>query len=209
MEERKITGQESLEIITAMISRTRSRLNLGDGDIMLMWGYLTVAVTALVWVLITITRSQAVNWLWFLIWIVGGTVTPIMVRKKTKVAGAKSYTDRISTAIWTVVGLSLLAAMAMCFGFLFLLQADTWSMMFLFALIIVPFGEIAQGIIIDEKSFMYGGSAGMLIGIFTACCIAGDVLMYAQWYLPLFMLAFVCMMIIPGHILNAKARKAQ
>lgn len=98
--------------------------------------------------------------------------------------------------------------MAMCFGFLFLLQADTWSMMFLFALIIVPFGEIAQGII-DEKSFMYGGSAGMLIGIFTACCIAGDVLMYAQWYLPLFMLAFVCMMIIPGHILNAKARKAQ
>ena len=45
MEERKLTEKESLEVITTMIARTRERY-IGDGNIMLMWGYLTVAVVA-------------------------------------------------------------------------------------------------------------------------------------------------------------------
>ena len=80
MEDKKITEKESLDIITAMISRTRERY-IGDGNIMLMWGYLTVGVALLVWLLLLLTRNQAWNWLWFLIWIVGGTLTPIMARK--------------------------------------------------------------------------------------------------------------------------------
>ena len=47
MEDKKMTEKESLELITSMIQRTRERY-VGDGNIMLMWGYLTVAVTALV-----------------------------------------------------------------------------------------------------------------------------------------------------------------
>ena len=39
MEERKLTEKESLEIITSMIERTRERY-IGDGRIMLMWGYM-------------------------------------------------------------------------------------------------------------------------------------------------------------------------
>ena len=39
MEERKLTEKESLEVITTMIARTRERY-IGDGNIMLMWGYL-------------------------------------------------------------------------------------------------------------------------------------------------------------------------
>lgn len=48
MEERKITEAESIEIITSMISRTKARLVKGSGNILLMWGYLIVAVTALI-----------------------------------------------------------------------------------------------------------------------------------------------------------------
>ena len=43
MEERNISAQESLEIITSMINNSRKRLHLGDGNILLLWGYLTVA----------------------------------------------------------------------------------------------------------------------------------------------------------------------
>lgn len=41
MEDKKISERESLELITAMIRRTKERY-IGDGNIMLMWGYLTV-----------------------------------------------------------------------------------------------------------------------------------------------------------------------
>ena len=82
MEERKITEFESIEIITSMISRTKDRLVKGSGNILLMWGYLIVAVTALIWVLLVTTHNAAYNWFWFLIWIIGGIATPIMAKKQ-------------------------------------------------------------------------------------------------------------------------------
>lgn len=48
MEEKRLTENESIEIITSMINRTKDRY-IGSGNIMLMWGYLVVAVTIFVW----------------------------------------------------------------------------------------------------------------------------------------------------------------
>lgn len=206
MEERKITESESLEIITRMITCTKQRY-IGDGNIMLMWGYLTVTITILVWVLLSATHHPAWNWLWFLIWIIGGTATPIMARKEQVKRGVKSYSDRITSQIWSVVGAMAIVATAACLGFLLIGGKDCWSMMFAYALLIVPFGEIVQGVVLKENSLRAGGIAGMIIGIFTVCCIAGGVILYANWYLPIFMTAFIVMFIIPGHIINHKAKK--
>lgn len=205
MEEKKITEQESITIITEMISRTKERY-IGDGNIMLMWGYLTVAVTILVWALLSTTHHPAWNWLWFLIWIIGGTATPIMARKQQVEHGVKNYSDRITSQIWSVVGAMGIVSTAMCLGFVLLGGTDCWSMMFAYALIIVPFGEIVQGVILKENSLKIGGIIGMVIGVFTVCCIAGKVTLYANWYLPMFMAAFIAMLIIPGHIINHKAK---
>lgn len=206
MEERKITESESLEIITRMITCTKQRY-IGDGNIMLMWGYLTVTITILVWVLLSATHHPAWNWLWFLIWIIGGTATPIMARKEQVKRGVKSYSDRITSQIWSVVGAMAIVATAACLGFLLIGGKDCWSMMFAYALLIVPFGEIVQGVVLSENSLRAGGIAGMIIGIFTVCCIAGGVTLYANWYLPIFMTAFIVMFIIPGHIINHKAKR--
>lgn len=207
MEDKKITEKESLDIITAMISRTRERY-IGDGNIMLMWGYLTVGVALLVWLLLLLTRNQAWNWLWFLIWIVGGTLTPIMARKQQVRSGVKSYSDKITSQLWSVVGFSARASTFCCLAFLLIGGIDSWKMMFAFALIIVPFAEIAQGIVVKEKSLVGGGGVGLAVGIVTMCCIAGGVPLAAAWFMPLFIVAFAAMMIVPGHILNHKARRA-
>ena len=206
MEEKKLTEQESLDIITSMISRTKQRY-VGNGNIMLMWGYLTVAVTVLVWILLAITRNQACNWLWFLIWIIGGTLTPVMAKRQRKVEGVKTYTDRITSQIWSAVGFIAIAATIFCLAFLMIGGIDCWLMMFAFALVIVPFAEIIQGIVMKEKSLTIGGSLGLACGIFTLCCIAGKVTLVAAWYLPVFIFAFICMMVIPGHVINHKARR--
>lgn len=59
-----MTEKESLALITEMISRTKERY-IGDGNIMLMWGYLTVCVSVLVWVMIALTHNPVWNYLWF------------------------------------------------------------------------------------------------------------------------------------------------
>ena len=207
MEERNINEKESIEIIAAMISRSKDRVAKGAGNIMLMWGYLTVLITALVWALLITTHNPAVNWLWFLIWIIGGIATPIMAKKEQHEKGMKSYSDKLGSQVWSVVGFSAIAATFCCLGFLLIGGKDSWSAMFAFALIIVPFGEIAQGLIIKEKSLVAGGSIGMAAGLFTLCCIAGGVALKATWFMPMFIVAFAAMMIVPGHILNCKAKK--
>lgn len=207
MEERRLTEKESLEVITSMIAQTKQRY-IGDGNIMLMWGYLIVAVTALIWILLVITRNPAWNWLWYLTWIIGGTATPIMVRKERRKRGVKNYSDTLSSYLWSTVGFSAIAATVICIVMLLVKGIDAWSSMFALALIIVPFGEIVQGIVIKEKSLVAGGAVGLCVGLFTMACIAGHVMLNASWFMPMFIVAFIAMMIIPGHILNHKAKKA-
>lgn len=207
MEEKKIDSKESIELIARMISNTRRRLCLGDGDIMLMWGYLTVSVSALVWVLLLLTHNQAVNWLWFLIWIVGGCAMPVMLRKKRTESGVVTYSDKISSGVWQIFGYSMLGTVALCLGFLLVGGLDAWRVMLLVALLGVGYAEAVQGVIIRERAMVFGGAVGIAAGMVTACCIAAGVLLYVNWYLPMFIVAFVCMMIVPGHILNHKARR--
>lgn len=207
MEERKITEAESVEIITSMISRTKDRLVKGSGNILLMWGYVIVTVAALIWVLLVTTKNPAVNWLWFLIWIIGGIATQVMAKRKRMETGAISYTDRLTSNMWSVVGFTAIASTFLCLGFLFVGGKDSWSMMFAFALIIVPMAEIMQGLVIKEKSLVAGGSIGLVIGLFTMCCISAHIVLVATWFMPLFIIAFAAMMIVPGHILNSKAKR--
>lgn len=207
MEERSITSQESIAIINEMIQRSKTRRFIGDGNIMLMWGYLVVGVAALVWVLLALTHNPAMSWFWFLIWIVGGIATPIMARKRRDKTGATTYADKICNSVWMVVGYSAISLTFICLGFLLFAGKDTWNSMLMLPLLIVGFAEIVQGVVIREKSLMWGGGIGMLAGIFTLCCIAGGVPLYGYWFMPMFIVAFALMMIVPGHILNYKSRK--
>ena len=207
MEERKITEAEGLEIITSMISRTKDRLVKGCGDILLLWGYLTIAVAALIWVLLVTTHNPAVNWLWFLIWLIGGIATPIMAKRKRRETGVMSYTDLLTSNMWSVVGWTAIVSVFLCLGFLLIGGKDSWSMMLAFALIVVPMAEIMQGLIIKEISLIAGGCIGLLIGLFTVCCISAHIVLMATWFMPLFIIAFAAMMIVPGHILNSKAKR--
>lgn len=206
MEDRKLTEKESLEVITSMIARTRQRY-VGDGHIMLMWGYLVAVVSILVWVLLVATRQNYWNYLWFVIPIVGGIATPIMARRQQLQSGVKTFYDKVTSRLWTIAGLSEFAAIIACIVIQCLTGASCWGAMLAYTLIAMPLAEIAQGLFIKERSLTVGGIAGLVVGIITVCCIAGRIPLGANWYMPLFILAFVAMMIVPGHILNHKASR--
>lgn len=207
MVEKRMTEKESLEIITKMIERTKVRYSLGDGNILLMWGYLIVVVSLLVWGLLWLTRNNACNWCWFLIPLVGGIATPLMAKKKHEAGAAISYSDRIISRLWTAVGLSFLLLTIFCLFFTYALSVDCWIAMLVYCLIVTPAAEMVNGIVLKEASMQWGGAIALVIGLFTLCCVTGGIVLYASWFMPLFIIAFIVMMIIPGHIINRKASR--
>ena len=71
MEEKKLNERESLELITRMIQETKNKLEVGDGNVLLIWGYVSVLTAILVYVLLLLAQTPQVNWLWFLIPLIG------------------------------------------------------------------------------------------------------------------------------------------
>lgn len=206
MEDIKLTEKESLEVITSMIFQTKKRY-IGNGNILLLWGYLTVIVTLLVWTMLVSTRNSFWNILWFIIPIVGGTATIIMSRHEQRERAVVLYSDKITSQLWTIYGIAAIVMTLMCIGFRHLGGINCWDAMLAFTLTATPVAEIAQGLVIREKSFTVGGIIGLAIGMYTLCCISGGIPLGVNWFLPLFIVAFIVMMIVPGHILNYKAKQ--
>ena len=205
MEEKKLTEKESLELIVSMIERTKTRY-LGSRR-MLMWGYLVVLTTITVWVMLSTTHNPVWNWLWFAIPVIGFPTTCMMERKQQRHRGSTSYSDNVTSRLWAIVGISEILLIIICLGFSFLGEIDCWGAMLVYPILLVSGAEIAQGLIVRENSLIFGGIFGLIVGMITICCVVGGVTLRVNWYMPLFILAVIAMMIIPGHILNHKEKK--
>ncbi len=206
MEEKKLTEKESLEVITSMIARTKARY-IGSGNILLMWGYLVVFVSILVWIMLISTRQNVWNWLWFAIPIIGMPTTLIMARREKRAYGAVTYSDKITSRLWRIFGVSEIILTLICLGFAVIGNVNCWGAMLVYSILVAPSAEIAQGLIIKEKCLINGGIIGLAIGMLTLCCVVGKIPLTANWYMPLFIIVWVAMMIVPGHILNHKAKQ--
>lgn len=206
MDDRKLNERESLEVITSMIARTKERY-LGSGNILLMWGYLAVLVAVAVWILLVTTHRGYWNWLWFAIPVIGMPVTFIMRRREGRAYGAVTYSDKITSRLWLIFAVSQIVLTLVCLGFAYIGEINCWSALLVYPLLAAPVAEIAQGLIVKEKSLTWGGIVGLAVGMVAVCCVAGSIPLSANWFMPLFILVWVAMMIVPGHILNHKAEK--
>ncbi|WP_304511371.1 hypothetical protein [Duncaniella muris] len=206
MEDKKLTEKESLEVITSMIARTKARY-LGSGNILLMWGYLAVFTSISVWILLAATQQNVWNWLWFAIPVIGMPLTSIMARREKRTDGVVTYSDKITSHLWSIFGVSEIVLTLICLGFSLIGGIKCWTAMIVYTIIAAPFAEIAQGLIVKEKSLTWGGIVGLAIGMVLVCCVTGKIPLLANWFMPLFILFWVVMMIVPGHIINHKAKK--
>lgn len=207
MEEKKINEKESLAIIAEMIDRTKNRLRIGDGNMLLLWGYTSLAVTALTLSVLIITQHQASNWLWFLIWLIGGSVSARICRRRDCESSVRTYIDNITSGLWSLVGSCAILITAICLIMMLVGGRDCWVAMLVFGLLIVGIAVAIQGIIIKEKCLVAGGSVGIMCGAIVMCFAIGGISISIWWAFPLIAVSFISMLIVPGHILNHKARK--
>lgn len=193
MQDKPLNEKESLALISRMIQNTQKRLEKGAGKPMLIWGYATIFTTIAVWIVFRLTGNYNWNYLWFMIPATGVTFMLFNERRPKEI---RTYVDKVVRYIWTVLG---------CSGFLLSIMSIfeiMWPFPILFIIIFVMgMGSILTGLVIEFRPSIIGGIIGMFIGSAHYLAEIYDIKMLT------FVLAFIVMFIIPGHILNYRAKK--
>lgn len=204
MEERRLTEQESLALITSMIKNTQKRMELGSGNILMAWGYITTITALIIGIGYFLTGNVLWMWLWFAIPLIGYPLHYILAKKKEKKELVKTAVDNYISGIWSTIGIFFAILMVICliFG---LNGYNAWGTMYLITLPCCGFGTISTGIILKEKSLIIGGMTSMIIGALFIMCYICQINIFG-YDIFAFALSFAVMMIIPGHIINKKAK---
>lgn len=156
MEEKRMTEQESLTIITQMITNAQANLRSRiDSNMLLGWGYVTIAVAIGVWFVKTYYPFPYSSFLWL---IVPAICFPLSIyaRRKQKVY-TKSYIDRLieNLAIIFFVATMIVSLPTICFTYpVFFMVTLLFSIMTWFI-----------GIVIKEKIIIGGGITGMILSL--------------------------------------------
>lgn len=194
MEERNLTQNESLEIITRMIKETRNNLEKGGGSIYLLWGYVWLFVSLAIYFLLMKTGDYSMQWLWFAIPLIGYPGMIYLLKKEKR--GATTFAGRVIGNIWVVIG--VVAALLSLYMFI---DYKAFPILFTMALLINT-GVAMSGLIIKFKPIIVAGFLGILLSFVMLMINGLDQIL-------IFSLFAVIMLIIPGHILNAASRKVK
>lgn len=182
MEDRKLTEKESLELISQMIRQTRENIEKRVAYPFLIWGYLTVIVSVIVWYVLSETGNYQWNWLWLALPLIGWPLNFLIGKKSEKVI--VTYMDRIIGNIWVVIGIAVLLV-----GLVSWLLNDV---LFIIALLL-SIGTTLTGWAMKYKPIGWAGVISVLLS-FALIFVPG------VNQLLVFAVLFVVMMIIPGHI---------
>jgi hypothetical protein len=193
MEEKNLTENASLELISQMITSSRRKLEDGNGIPFLIWGYTTFFVSLVVYFFINATGDYHYHFLWFLIPVIGSIGMAVSKQNKAKRAGhAINFIERVIGNIWTVIGIASFIASVGAF----LVRFPVLPLM----LLLMGIGTTLTGLTIKFKPVIISGFIGM------ASCVLPFIIDGNKQIL-VFGVIYLMMMVVPGHILNYKGRK--
>jgi hypothetical protein len=190
MEDKQLTEKESLDLIARMIDNTRDRITKNAGGPFLIWGYVTIAVALVTWYAVSSTQNYWWHLLWFLIPILGSPINYFTAKKKER--KVLTFVDRVVDNVWLVFAISVVLVSVMAF-------IVRLPILFLVPLM-MSMAVTLTGMITKFRIAIISGFIGLL-GSFSLLFVTGlnQILIFAA--------LFVVMMIIPGHLLNRKAKK--
>ncbi len=191
MDNRNLNEKESLELIAQMIQNTRYRKVKNAGVPFLIWGYMTIIVSLLVWFVLKETGDYSWQCLWFLLPAIAYPLTVRFSLRRQNVV--KTYIDRMVGYVWMVFGL---AGFLISCVFIFF---RSLPILFI-VLLMMGMGTALTGLIIKMRVVTVCGSLGALASV---GCLYVDgfdrILVFAS--------AFVFMMVVPGHYLNSITKR--
>lgn len=197
MEEKKLNEKESLELITRMIQNTRRNLDTGSGNLFLVWGYVGALLTLVVLAGVYFTKNPGWMWGFWGIPVIGYLLTYLLMRNRQK--AAKSYVDKVLMQVWMILGLVCMMIVLMA------TNTERFEVILPLCAVVMSLGSIITGCIIRYTMFLVFPVLGLVWGMKSLF----DALTQGTSYVSLlwFVAIVVFAMIIPGHILNYRARK--
>lgn len=188
-----------------MITSTKTRLEVGDGNVFLNWGLLSVILGLLVWIGVEVFQGEWPNLLWLLM--LTGFFFDRKRKRQQDERGYRSYTDVLLGKIWKVVWIVGIATAVSC-GLLFAItgNANCWFACMLFAFIMVGLGSSFTGAVLKVNSMVWGGAFSGFCGMFLIGYRLSGLYVYNWMLMPMFILSFLFMMVIPGLQIRKRAK---
>lgn len=196
MEDKQLTNQQSLDLITRMINDTRRNFNDKGGSMFLIWGYTTIAVTIGVYILFRATRSGDAMWAWWALPLIGGILTWLHYRKYKR--PVQSHLDKMVNSVWLVFTSACMACVLFTFGAYAAGNGPYFSILFVISLLIGVTTAIT-GFMIKFTPVTIGGFAGIVLSFL--------ILVFNREQFFIFAGIFFIAQVIPGHILNRYCKK--
>lgn len=86
---------------------------------------------------------------------------------------------------------------------------QAWLAMFYYAFIIVGMGATVSGLLLREGSYLFGGLFSVFAGFAIIICNLCQIPLLYSWVVPLYILCFLLMFIIPAFIISRKIKSAR
>ena len=154
-DEKMMTGEESLKIITEMINRAKVNIRQGSFHL-LFWGWLITVCSLSEWLITKLTNYPHPYYVWILV-IPGAFVSMIYGAVTGRKAKVHTYADVLY--MWTWIGF-LFAAIV-----LFIVQSDRMENITPYILLLAGFPTFLSGFIVKFKPLIAGGICFWVIAI--------------------------------------------
>ncbi|NDV82608.1 hypothetical protein [Bacteroides sp. 51] len=193
--ESKFNETDSMLVIREMIEQAKDNLKEGDGKYLVLWGYIITIACFAHYISYTILDFGYTlsNYIWTILPIIGVIVTFFFIWNDRKKEVVKTYVSSMISRIWTGFG---------CTAFLvaFLLAGKN-------GMYIYP----AISLVYAYATFLSAGAFRMKWMYISAAICAVCVILYRfvpySAYPLLMGTMLICGNLIPGHIINYKAKK--
>lgn len=101
---REMTAEESLSLITETLNSSRKEITRRSGKYYILWGTLLTLFSIVIYLLWKLTDQEAWNCLWFAMPIIGFLLARLMSRNDTE-THVQNDVSRITQGIWSAFGI--------------------------------------------------------------------------------------------------------
>lgn len=203
--EKKFTEEDSLRLINEMIAQVNSNIQKGAASTMILSGY-SVAITAIINIILMhiLPDPNMSFWIWSLM-ILLPIGDRIMNKRKDKESIVRTHIDRIIGNTWGAFGCATAVLFVVIFGLVYAFQ--TWVFTALFTPIILTMMGIAQYTTAVASKFrpFYWGVIAFWLGA-VLCVVSIIFIRNADIQFIILAVCTIIGFVIPGHILNSKAK---
>lgn len=191
MEDKKLTAEQSLDIITKMIANTRNRY-LNDGSMFMIWGIIVIVGCVISYVTQNFYPFHYMGYIWLGLMGLGISVTIFKILKRDKRTGYRTQLDVLGQVLW----LGFMISFFIIWFFIGKFMTDPS----LFIMVLLGLSTCVSGALMQFKPLYWGGVIfwlGAIIGSFIS----------QKDYALLTAVAMLFGYLIPGWLLKQHVKK--